>query len=253
MQESIYKLNTPVTICLLTDLHERDFSFLSDVRNHRPDMIAVTGDVLHGYTIDEDALIAGRIIPFLSACADIAPTFFSLGNHEWMIHPDDIKAIEGTGVSVLDNSWVNWKGLCIGGLTSAAATEYRRFRAGSVHRYPKWDVRRSRLEELIKPAVPDLDWLGEFSSQPGFKILHTHHPEYWPLIRDHDIDLALAGHAHGGQIRIFGRGLFAPGQGFLPKLTSGVHEGRLVISRGLSNTARIIPRLFNPREIVYIQ
>lgn len=252
MQETVYKLNTLVSICLLTDLHERDFSFLSNVRDHQPDMITITGDVLHGYTTDGNSLIADRMIPFLSACAGIAPTFFSLGNHEWMIHPDDIEAITASGVTVLDNNWVDWNGLCIGGLTSAAVTEYRRFRTGSDHRYPEWDVRRSRLEELVEPSLPDLDWLDEFSSQPGFKILLTHHPEYWSLIKDYDIDLALAGHAHGGQIRIFGQGLFAPGQGFLPKLTSGVHDGRFVISRGLSNTASIIPRLFNPKEIVCI-
>ena len=64
-------------------------------------------------------------------------------------------------------------------------------------------------------------------------------------------DLILSGHAHGGQIRLFGRGLFAPGQGIFPKYTSGIH-GSMIISRGLSNTGGMIPRLFNRREIVYI-
>ena len=252
MQETLYKLNTPVSICLLSDLHERDFSFLSGVRAHRPDMIAVAGDVLYGHTTDENTLVSERMIPFLSACADIAPTFFSLGNHEWMLHPDDIEAIESAGVTVLDNCWVKWNGISIGGLTPAEVTGYRRFRSGSELRYPKWNKRRSRLGELVRQGRPELDWLEDLSSQPGYKILLTHRPEYWPLFRELDIDLALAGHAHGGQIRIAGHGLFAPGQGFLPKLTSGVHDGRLVISRGLSNTAGIIPRLFNPREIVYV-
>jgi predicted MPP superfamily phosphohydrolase len=48
-----------------------------------------------------------------------------------------------------------------------------------------------------------------------------------------------------------GRGLYAPGQGIFPKYTSGIHAN-MIISRGLSNTAGFIPRLFNPREIVYI-
>lgn len=252
MHETVYKLNAPASICLLSDLHERSFSFLSDVRNHKPDMIAIAGDILHGYTTDENSLTSDRMLPFLSACAEIAPTFFSLGNHEWMLHPDDLDAIASAGIIVLDNRWVEWNGLIIGGLTSASATDYRKFRGESELRYPKWDVQRSRLEELKTPRLPDLSWLDEFASQPGYKILLTHHPEYWPLIRDYDIDLVLAGHAHGGQIRLFGHGLFAPGQGFLPKLTSGVHDGRLVISRGLSNTAGIIPRLFNPKEIVYV-
>ena len=253
MKETVYKLNTPLSICLLSDLHERDFSFLSQVHARRPDMIAVTGDVLYGYTTDENTLVADRMIPFLSACADIAPTFFSLGNHEWMLHPDDIELIESAGVHVLDNCWIEWNGIFIGGLTSASATDYRRFRAGSDLRYPKWNMQNSRIKDLTKPKHPDLDWLDEFSAQTGYKVLLTHHPEYWALIKDYNIDLALAGHAHGGQIRIAGHGLFAPGQGILPKLTSGVHDGRLVISRGLSNTAGIIPRLFNPREIVFVQ
>ena len=252
MQETVYKLNTPVSICLLTDLHERDFSFLSDVRVHKPDMIAVAGDVLHGYTTDENTLVAKRMLPFLSACAEIAPTFFSLGNHEWMLHAEDIEAIKAAGINLLDNSWIEWNGICIGGLTSASVTEYRSFRAGSELRYPAWTERRSDLDEMFRPGQPDLGWLEEFSVQPDFKILLTHHPEYWPLIKGFDFDLALAGHAHGGQIRIARRGLFAPGQGILPKLTSGVHDGRLVISRGLSNTAGIIPRMFNPTEVVYV-
>lgn len=253
MQDTVCKLNLPASICLLSDLHERSFSFLSDVHDHEPDMIAVTGDVLQGYTLDDNTLIADRMLPFLSACAEIAPTFLSLGNHEWMLHPDDLEMIASAGITVLDNSWVEWNGLFIGGLTSASVSDYRKFRGEFELRYHKWDVRRSRLDELKTPSLPYLDWLDEFSSQPGYKVLLTHHPEYWPLIRDYDIDLVLAGHAHGGQIRILGQGLFAPGQGFLPKLTSGVHDGRLVISRGLSNTAGIIPRLFNPREIVYIR
>ena len=82
--------------------------------------------------------------------------------------------------------------------------------------------------------------------------LLCHHPEYWPrYVRDLPVDLTLSGHAHGGQIRLFGQGLFAPGQGLFPRYTSGVHEGRLVISRGLANTTRI-PRLFNPTELVCV-
>jgi predicted MPP superfamily phosphohydrolase len=79
-----------------------------------------------------------------------------------------------------------------------------------------------------------------------------HHPEYRDkYLKDRSIDLILSGHAHGGQIRLLGRGLYAPGQGIFPKYTSGIHAN-MIISRGLSNTAGFIPRLFNPREIVYI-
>ena len=97
-----------------------------------------------------------------------------------------------------------------------------------------------------------LDWLDGFECQPGYRLLLSHHPEYWHrYLRSRQIDLILSGHAHGGQIRLFGQGLFSPGQGLLPKYSSGIH-GNMIISRGLSNTGGVVPRLFNPTETVYI-
>ena len=65
------------------------------------------------------------------------------------------------------------------------------------------------------------------------------------------IQLILAGHAHGGQMRLFGKPLFAPGQGFFPKLAGGIYEERMIVSRGLSDTAHT-PRINNPMELVMI-
>jgi hypothetical protein len=71
------------------------------------------------------------------------------------------------------------------------------------------------------------------------------------ILRERKIDLTVSGHAHGGQWSLFGRGLFAPDQGLFPKYTRGVHEGRLVVSRGLSNSIRL-PRIFTPTELLYL-
>ena len=104
----------------------------------------------------------------------------------------------------------------------------------------------------IGDTPPLLDWLDAFCAEPGFHVLLCHHPEYYPrYLRARGIELILSGHAHGGQIRLFGQGLFSPGQGIFPKLTSGVTDGRLVVSRGLAN-CQIVPRLFNPPVLVYI-
>ena len=209
MQNSFYHIpGLPVSIALLADLHEKDYSFLSDL--YPVDLIAVAGDVLYGSAPEDGSSAAERAIPFLSACAAKAPTFLSPGNHEWMLDQEDLAMIEKCGAAVLDNRWVSGNGICIGGLSSGIYTE----------------------------------------KQPGYKILLSHHPEYWTFLKRRSVDLVLSGHAHGGQIRLFGHGLFAPGQGWWPELTSGVHDGRLVISRGLSNTAALVPRLFNPTEIV---
>ena len=205
-----------------------------------------------------------HVLPFLSACAAIAPTFLSLGNHEWMIDQEDLAAITATGVTVLDNDWrsitVDGNEIILGGLTSGYVTDYRRFRAesGSSDRYPRQES-ISGIGGAVHARAhkPDTKWLVGFCSTPGYHILLSHHPEYYPIIPA-SVDLILSGHAHGGQFRMYSPfkrewfGLWSPGQGWWPKWTRGVYEGRLVVSAGLSNTTWI-PRIGNPTEIVYIE
>ena len=108
---------------------------------------------------------------------------------------------------------------------------------------------------LLNPGhAPDMAWLDDFTATPGYKLLLCHHPEYFDRhLRPYPIDMIVSGHAHGGQWRIFGRGVYAPDQHLFPKYTSGVHEGRLVISRGVANTVSPIPRFFNRREVVMVE
>ena len=37
-----------------------------------------------------------NVLPFLTACACLAPTFLSLGNHEWMLDQEDLDMIRST-------------------------------------------------------------------------------------------------------------------------------------------------------------
>ena len=204
------------------------------------------------------------VLPFLSACASITPTFMSLGNHEWMLDEEDLDMIRSTGVTVLDNNWrpitVGGKEIILAGLTSGYVTDYRAFRAesGSPDRYPRQES-ISGIGGATRASAhkPETEWLSDFATQPGYHILLSHHPEYFPLIPD-SVDLILSGHAHGGQIRMYNPfrrewvGTWSPGQGWWPRYTKGVYEGKLVVSTGLSNTTWV-PRLFNPTEVVYIE
>lgn len=195
----------------------------------RPDGILMTGDLVHRW---ETFRRSEAPMNFLKRCASIAPTFYSRGNHEYAMTPEDQKRLEAAGITVLDDRWTRLGSICIGGLTSG-------------FRGPK--------EHPDGRTEPNPQVLAEFDRQSGYKLLLCHHPEYYDrYIRDTGINLTVSGHAHGGQICLWGQGLYAPGQGLLPKYTSGVHENRLVISRGLRNTAFPIPRLWNPREVVMI-
>lgn len=254
MQETFYTIpGCPVSIAQVSDLHERPYdAVLASLNRNRPDLICITGDFFYGFPVETGLKVeASGVLPFFSACAQLAPCFVSLGNHEWLIMPEDIAHIKETGVHVLDNSFIscNIAGalLTLGGLSSARVSACQLlYKVG-------YDVRSHDLYYRTDRAVPIVDWLDAYCEQPGYRILLCHHPEYYPrYLKDLDIPLILSGHAHGGQVRIFGQGLFSPGQGLFPKLTSGVTDGRLVISRGLANR-QMVPRLFNPTELVYVR
>ncbi len=253
----------PVFAALLTDSHNQPAdAVVASLRRCRPELILIAGDFVYaspprtpGVLKMQESLPA---LELLEACASLATTCVSLGNHEWMLHAADLDRIAGTGAVVLDNRFVtltvDGAPLCIGGLSSARMSAYQRWRklqAGPAL-YP--DPPRSLWS---RDPLPELCWLSGFEAQEGYKLLLCHHPEYAPRYLSHRrIDLILSGHAHGGQWRYYSqrkqswRGVYAPGQGFFPERTEGVC-GNQIISRGLSNMS-VIPRLWNPPELVYI-
>ena len=95
------------------------------------------------------------------------------------------------------------------------------------------------------------DMLDEFEKLDGCKVLMCHKPNhYMEYLRGRDVDLVVAGHAHGGQIRIGAQGVYAPGQGILPRYTRGVVDN-MIISAGVGNPSRM-PRWNNPEEVLSI-
>ena len=271
MLETVYKLNVGRTLCiaLLADIHARDGrEFLQVLKRKKPDIIAIPGDFVHGKSPQESGIMTREslvrfqknVIPLLEECTRIAPTYASLGNHEAFLDAEDCRLIEDTGVVLLDNAFRKTENFVIGGLTAGHVINYRQYRGvyqkhGGTERYPI----RAKKE---KPKWFDVEdkWLDEFEKQEDLKILLSHHPEYWSLRRPYlshkQINLVLSGHAHGGQIRFFNQGLYAPGQGWFPRYTRGIFSsdnGYMIVSAGLSNTAAPIPRLNNPQEVVFIE
>ncbi|MBQ4111608.1 MAG: metallophosphoesterase [Clostridia bacterium] len=240
------------TAAVVADLHDRDYApILPILQREKPDLILIPGDLTERLDISPSECKRPGL-GMLRECASIAPTFYSLGNHEigarhsriytakvalagefppFVMDPEWTEVIRDSGATLLDNSYVIWHNhggtpLVIGG-------------QGSGLLRTKW--------------IPDLDWLGDFTAIPGYKLLLCHHPEYFDrYLRPFDLDMTVSGHAHGGQWRIFGRGVYAPDQHLFPKYTSGVHEDRLVISRGVVNTVPFAPRFFNPCEVVML-
>lgn len=216
-------------VALLSDLHNGEKA--ADMAAKLlaldpPDVIAITGDLYESPPRNPFADTgAVRLIDRLPRGV---PIVYCRGNHDHAPTDGTRAALARAGAIELDSSSVELSGILFGGLRSAH----------------------------YKEKVPDLAFLDRFCAEGAekFRILLSHHPEYYPrYIRERSgIDLTLSGHAHGGQWCILGRGIFAPGQGLFPKYTHGLYDGgRLAVSRGMHNSIRI-PRILCPTEIVYI-
>ena len=109
---------------------------------------------------------------------------------------------------------------------------------------------RDRRPEQIRQAMENVD-------SADFTVLLAHRPELLAKYAQFPVDLVVSGHAHGGQVRIPGvlNGLYAPNQGWFPKLAGGAYaQGgtTLIVSRGLAVRTRL-PRIFNRPEVVLVR
>lgn len=227
------------TIVQLSDLHDAEFGerfskLTKKVRDADPHLIVVTGDV-----IDSNRYDLEQSLELIEELVHEFPIYYVTGNHEIATNEaDHIKAsLRSLGVHVLSNEAMIWTKnddrIAVGGIEDLLQS-------------PLADEAAARL--FVDTA---------FSDVPAdmFKVLLSHRPEQFQTYMDARIDVTFTGHAHGGQVRLPGvGGLMAPGQGWLPDYTSGVHEQdgrRMVISRGLGNS--ILPvRLFNAPEVVVV-
>ena len=258
MNETNYKMKgCPAPIAFLADTHDTaPGPILASLRSRPPALIVHTGDFLHGWKQQPGVHMEDchNAMELLRSCAEIAPTFISIGNHESFLSGNDIELIRSTGVTLLNNSYVTLeikgKMAVIGGLSSGYYTAFQQGKISASESY-------SEIRRHHKTPMPETGWLRDFADADGYHILLMHHPEFISKVPA-SVELTLSGHAHGGQWRFYDmhtkqwRGVYAPDQGLLPKLTSGIVDGRLIISRGLSNPA-LVPRLNNDTEIIYIE
>lgn len=212
------RLHKPLLLAVVSDLHnepyEDIFPLIADA-----DALLVPGDITNRYRQESSVGLE-----FLTEAARRMPTFFSLGNHEAKQekYAKLRRDLEKTGAQILINRHVRFGEVIIGGWYDPS-------------------------------VVKEPERLSAMEREEGVKILLCHKPEqYMERMRKRNFDLVVAGHAHGGQIRVFGQGLYAPGQGILPRYTKGVYDGKLIVSAGAGNPARM-PRFWNPCEVLLIR
>lgn len=249
------KIETDIRIAAVSDLHARPYGkVLKAVKTIDPDIILLSGDILEiaaGYMEKRNR----NGLDFLKESAQIAPCYYCYGNHEvYYSHakrylpktPDERlcaeykKMIEEFGVHIVNDRYESVTAECKSSFNKTS------FYIGGL-------VCGRDMDPDLRQSEPNLCFLDDFSNIEGFKILLCHYPHYYEkYMKNTDFDLILSGHAHGGQWRIFGRGVYAPHQGLFPKYTSGIYDGRHIINRGAVNNAPLIPRFFNPCEVLDI-
>lgn len=218
-----------VRVVQISDLHNKCFkNGLLDRRliELEPDIILISGDFLdrHARQLPFEQTESHRV---MECCASLCATFCAEGNHEWALR--DItkwrQAAAQVGVTVLDNAFcdiiIKGQPLRIAGITEKSTA---------------LDIARLQSSERLTLTL-------------------AHRPERILDYEQANCALVFCGHAHGGLVRIFGRGLYAPEQGILPRYTMGMYKSgstAMVVSAGLGR-ARIYPRIFNPPQLVLLE
>lgn len=224
-------------IVQVSDLHNDKFSgLIKKIADAKPDIIVITGDLIDFYETDIPVAV-----DFAKEAVKIAPVYYVTGNHEYRtgqyetLRPQLVEA----GVEVLESRVVkinrNGEEISLSGIHDPTF-----FGSGEDN------------TNLVEFSA-ELKKLSESADSPT-NILLGHIPQILPLYAECGYDLVFTGHAHGGQFRfpIIGGGFFAPGQGWWPEYSEGIHtSGKtdMIISRGLGNS--VFPlRLFNRPELV---
>ena len=225
------KIKKPLRIVLLTDFHSssygKDQQVLTDVIDgQKPDIILLAGDIA------EDVRPHKHTEELLSQIAGKYPCFYAVGNHEeWSGECGKIKEMfRSHGVTVLegDSEILDFEGqkIRISGADNSLPLE--------------------QFNACVDNAGDDI-----------FTVFVSHRPDLVDMYSGKGFDLVVSGHAHGGQVIIphILNGLYAPNQGIFPKYAGGrytLSDGRteMIVSRGLCKN--ILPRVFNPPEVVVI-
>ena len=243
-----FGIGKDINVVHLSDLHGKEFGKNNEklkrlILKEKPDLVVATGDM-----IDSSLKNMEGAIDFLSDLSKSVKVVYISGNNEQRCKKAEyiFESLKSKGVIVLRNE-----------IITLSLNEVKVNILGMFEK-PKGDLHSSLKKINGSYAYEDSHKLFKrLESLEGLKIVLSHYPEIFEAeYSKYDFHIMFSGHAHGGQFRIpiVKRGLVAPGQGFFPKYTEGMHgnKNKLIISRGLGNSTKIT-RLFNRPEIVKVK
>lgn len=238
------KLNAEKKTVFLTDLHNNTFGknnkrLLKAIDKISPDFILIGGDLI---TV-KDKLGIENVLPLLKKLGEKYNCIYANGNHEQRLKENKFgidyiqykEMVEKLGIVYLSDSSIDiGENICIHGLDLKKKYYYRRCKDNLSPNYVK-----NRLN----------------INRKNFNILLAHSPLFIKDYAESEVDLVLAGHFHGGTIRLPGGiGLMTPQYQFFNRLVAGVKKlGSMIqiTSAGLG-THSINIRLNDMSELVVI-
>ena len=217
----------------LADLHGRVFGrgsrrLLAAVRRAEPDLICIDGDLF-----DEHTDLA-MLPPLLRGLCAIAPVYYVTGNHEWRVPGlrGILAQMRACGVTVLQDDW----------------RVLRRGEDALVLAGTDDPAERKTPAELIADIRAE-------AGEAAFLLLLAHRNDQLPQWSALGVQAVLAGHCHGGVVRLpFVGGLFGTDRRLFPAWDAGLYrqgETAMYVSRGLGYT-NVHFRLFNRPEVAVI-
>ena len=226
------KLTGELRIMQLSDIHMRDdpaqlASIVTQVRDAGPHLIVIAGDTLN--TRNETL---GPLKELFSRLSELGiPMYAVLGNHDhWSKDlPQLVELYARHGIKLIDNEHEVITGE-FGSFTLVGAGD-----AYTDH---------AHLDQALKGAPG------------GFRFLLTHSPEILPQLEKADIDYAVCGHTHGGQVAMpFIGAIHVPGQGLFPKYSRGryqVGKAALYIDSGVGVTGMDLRFLVQSQIVLHV-
>lgn len=226
-------------IVQLSDAHsEITPGLVNAIEEEKPDLIVCTGDMT-----DDDGNSFFPTIHLIKNITDIAPVFMVTGNHD--VARSDFSELEKElskiGAEFLRNERIvlqrDDEYIALSGIDDPAA------------------LNEKTINERVRSSAKEL---GRFD---GYEILLFHRANLFELLDGYGFNLVLAGHMHGGQIRLpkIG-GMVSPKTSILsdkmlrPKYFAGAYtysDMTMLVSRGLGNPM-LLPRIFNRPELLSI-
>lgn len=245
------KLKKPITILHLSDIHfvkneGSKRAFFQRLSMLNPDLIFLTGDIIDN---NEGIDTAARVISGLRARYG---TFLVLGNHDYYDYHvlDNLRYHLGLGKTSIHRNNV-----------SRFVSEMKRI---GVHVLINESMRLQvhgtpvLIGGTDDPVTQKIDFERALHGlgPETFNILLIHHLDGILKLSHHGVDLAFAGHTHGGQIRLPFFGPLVCETKIGRRFVEGLHDYKgttAFVSRGMGAGRILIPRFACRPEAIWIE